>query len=563
MSVADIVLDEHPATEYLALYATADLAGWQRLRTRWHASNCARCREEIAAFRWAADRLKDEARVAPRAIEDAKDWSRLEREMIGNIAVGLAAARCIDKVGAGRRFAGSAVSAIAALVILFVAGWITHIPRAQTEHLVASLRRALGLTNPKASPTLVETNSLGIGVKTRGEMMLLPTPSSVRVWASGDSQVSATFTDEETGQLLISTVYAQATARPAGSSASSVQVEFGNNSPILMQSLQFEPSGNTPGMSAEMKLRAFLALRNVGPKTIAGLTLRLDIDDLAPAAASIEMPALDARSGDAFRAPVNIDGARSFTRPSNSGLRISLDSVLFEDLSSYGPDTLHSLQALLRYEAENRRERQYLSSLLRAGQLADLREELNFGLPDTPQGLGVAISPAETTSRKIELASLSFPDAPVQVLAAYAELNGSEIAGPQLSIRNASKKAVIGVTVSLLARDEHGSDFVAGTLPERTGMVPGQDGSLYIPATLRLSRPKGTPPIVRSVSPIVTAVEFADGSLWIPQRAEIQRATADPVVRRLLAESPEQQRLASLFRREGVSAVAAELRRLE
>jgi hypothetical protein len=213
MSGANRMFNEHPSAEHLALYATADLTGLRRLRTHWHVSNCARCREEVAAFRGAAGQLKAEARAASLAMQDAKDWLRLEQEMIGNIAVGLAAARCIDKVGAGRRFTWSAIIVIAGLAILFIAGWITHIPRAQSEHLATSLRAAVGLTSPSEGSTLVETNSHGIGVKSRDSMMILPTPVAARVSASGDSQVSATFTDEETGQVLVTTVYAQAAPR--------------------------------------------------------------------------------------------------------------------------------------------------------------------------------------------------------------------------------------------------------------------------------------------------------------------------------------------------------------
>ena len=119
------------------------------------------------------------------------------------------------------------------------------------------------------------------------------------------------------------------------------------------------------------------------------------------------------------------------------------------------------------------------------------------------------------------------------------------------------------VTVSFLVQDERGNEFVAATLPEPAGVVPGQEGWLHVSTVLRLSRPNGPPLTIRSVSPIVTAVEFADGSLWVPQRAEIQQATADKAIRHALADSPEQQRLASLFRREGIAAVATELRRVE
>jgi hypothetical protein len=44
------------------------------------------------------------------------------------------------------------------------------------------------------------------------------------------------------------------------------------------------------------------------------------------------------------------------------------------------------------YELEARRDRQYLEKLLITGQTAQLREEMNFGLPDMPSpGIGLEL----------------------------------------------------------------------------------------------------------------------------------------------------------------------------
>jgi hypothetical protein len=251
-----------------------------------------------------------------------------------------------------------------------------------------------------------------------------------------------------------------------------------------------------------------------------------------------------------------------------------LDCALFSDLSWYGPDTLHSLRSLMLFEAEDKRERQYLSGLLNSGRLAELREELNFGLPDTPQPVAVAILPRSpatpaTVSRRIKLSPISLAGAPVQVLDAAADLmNGLGVARPALSVRNTSQKTVVTVNVALLVRDEHAGEFVAAILPERTNLQPGQEAQIQDAMSFQLSKRTGAPltgaPLmVQGVSPLVTAVEFADGSVWIPDHEEVARATADPALRRVLARSPEQQRLAALFRRDGINAVAAELRKVE
>ena len=60
----------------------------------------------------------------------------------------------------------------------------------------------------------------------------------------------------------------------------------------------------------------------------------------------------------------------------------------------------------------------------------------------------------------------------------------------------------------------------------------------------------------------VNDVEFADGSLWIPSRDDIDAATQDAALRRELATSPEEQRLASIYRRDGTAGLKKELKRV-
>jgi hypothetical protein len=50
--------------------------------------------------------------------------------------------------------------------------------------------------------------------------------------------------------------------------------------------------------------------------------------------------------------------------------------------------------------------------------------------------------------------------------------------------------------------------------------------------------------------------------LWIPTRHDITQATDDVVLRRALAASPEQQRLAEIYRKKGINALAVELKRV-
>jgi hypothetical protein len=49
--------------------------------------------------------------------------------------------------------------------------------------------------------------------------------------------------------------------------------------------------------------------------------------------------------------------------------------------------------------------------------------------------------------------------------------------------------------------------------------------------------------------------------VWIPSRADIDEATSDPVLRHELSNSPEQQRLAKIYRLHGTVGLAEELKR--
>jgi hypothetical protein len=55
----------------------------------------------------------------------------------------------------------------------------------------------------------------------------------------------------------------------------------------------------------------------------------------------------------------------------------------------------------------------------------------------------------------------------------------------------------------------------------------------------------------------VTQVEFADGKVWVPNRQNLER----PFLAKVLAPSIEEERLASLYVRKGVDAVAEELKK--
>jgi hypothetical protein len=139
---------QHPSAPVLALFSHRDLPWKTMWRLKRHINRCEDCEQQVAEYRAARAELRREAQSETlTAFEAIADWSVLEREMLGNIAVGVSAARCVDHVHRSRSWLIKG-SLAAALTTLFVAGWITHIPSEQTQHLAASLRQIIGLDRP-------------------------------------------------------------------------------------------------------------------------------------------------------------------------------------------------------------------------------------------------------------------------------------------------------------------------------------------------------------------------------------------------------------------------------
>jgi hypothetical protein len=209
MTVRDT--DLHPSIEDLALFSRGDLnriAGW---RTARHVRHCAKCEDLCGRFRAAVEEVQRRAsQQSLTGFEASANWGRLEREMVGNIKVGLAAAACIEHVP-HRTFHGwRGAAAVAGLSLVFVTGWWMNVPRRDTEKVVTAIRTAF--TPPQsASGTILQTTSDGIAVRSQGAMLTLlhPSASDVTVSVNGTSSVGARYVDDETGQITITNVYAQ------------------------------------------------------------------------------------------------------------------------------------------------------------------------------------------------------------------------------------------------------------------------------------------------------------------------------------------------------------------
>jgi hypothetical protein len=373
--------------------------------------------------------------------------------------------------------------------------------------------------------------------------------------------------------VVLGGLLASCTAFAADETGGLLEVEFPHDSPVLPVHFGLQEPGPTTasvrGVSIVVNLHASLLLRNTGAKAISGLTLMVEAPDLTPSGrGSVTVPSLHAKPGEVFPVRINMQLSRpiSMGRGKGAMMQLSLDCALFSDLSAYGPDKLQSRRMLTVYELEARRDRRYLANLLESGRLAELREELNFGLQDlnpTRMSLELLRQPANSgAAQAVPVGAVAFPSSPVKPIGGHAQISGNEVRTSQLEVRNISGKAIENFEVGWIIRDARGRDFVAGSIPSSIGLAPIQTASMTQPDTLRFSRPSGEPMMVDALLAFVNNVEFSDGKVWIPSRGDITEATSDPILRRALASSPEQQRLADIYRRKGMSGLQEELKRL-
>src|SRR3982751_120623 len=197
--------------------------------------------------------------------------------------------------------------------------------------------------------------------------------------------------------VIFGTLAAASLALAAESDSSRwLDVEFPRDSPVLTVSFSLAPStSRVRGASIALDLHASLVLRNTSTRPLAGLTLRVEAQDLPAGKGSVMVPSLDVQPGEVFPVRLDLQLTRPFNAAKTEGamVQVSLDCAIFNDLSSYGPDRLKSRRTLMVYELEARRDRHYMATLLKNQQYDQLRQELNFGLQDVhPQQLGLELT---------------------------------------------------------------------------------------------------------------------------------------------------------------------------
>jgi len=335
------------------------------------------------------------------------------------------------------------------------------------------------------------------------------------------------------------------------------KVDFPADSPVALVSDDWgDSSANARGGAFFLDVHASLSLRNVSQKRVRGITLSVSAQDIAPGGkGSVSIPSLDAAPGDVF--PVRID--LRLLRPvgSNAAVEVKLDGILFDDLSFYGPDVLHSHRRMALWELEARRDRQYFKKLLETAGRDGLQKGIIESLArqaDRAQP-GVQMARGRSTNadpeRDVAFALLEIPEAPVEPTSGTAKIAGNEAHAPHFEIHNRGDRPVRYLEIDWVIKDRQGREFLAASMPADVSMAPGRSGEVVEDAALRFTAP------VQSMSAFVSTVGFADGSYWIPTRASIN----DARLRRLIAPSPEEQRLTQIYLKKGLPGLIEELKK--
>jgi hypothetical protein len=347
---------------------------------------------------------------------------------------------------------------------------------------------------------------------------------------------------------------------------SSMKVHLPPDAPLALMGGDWgESQTSERGSATVLDLHTTLSLRNTSQQRIRGITLLVQSQEVTPGGrASITKASLDVAPGESFPVRLDLRLLRPLARGTAPLVEVTLDGVLFDNLSFYGPNRLDSRRVMTVYELEAQRDRRHLWSVLQSQGLEGLQKECLASLArqaDMPR-LDVQLARGRATNaeggRQIQFAFLRFPESPVEPVAGMARVSGGEARAPQLELRNRSRLAVRHIEVGWILKDRNGREFLAGSVPAHKMLAPGQNAEVLEETSLRFSERAGAPLAIDGMTGFVSQVEFQDGSVWIPSRTNL----SDPQLRGALAPSAEEQRLTGLYRKRGLAAVAEELRRL-
>jgi hypothetical protein len=334
---------------------------------------------------------------------------------------------------------------------------------------------------------------------------------------------------------------------PAGGPVALVQADWGN-------------SAATPrGGALLVELHANLQLRNVSPRRIRAVSLRVLAQEMAPGGrGAVTRPGLDVAPGESFTVRLDLRLMRPLAQQSGALVEVGLDGVLFEDLTFYGPNRMNVRRTMLAWELEARRDRQMLAALLESHGEEAVRTRLLEVLARSSAGAMMPVQVARGAvpatnvepGRMVELAALRVPDSPVELLSGQAVLAGQEARTPRIELANHGRLPIRFVEIGWLVAGPGGRLMPAGTLPAEIHLPPGERSTVRQDSRVRFARP------VEALTVYPALVEFENGEVWVPPAS----AWRQPLLREALPVSGEMLRLAELYRRRGLEAVIQQIR---
>jgi hypothetical protein len=196
----------------LALYASGDLPAWRRFKASIHVRSCDECRAGVEAFRAGADDLRATANDLPEGL----NWDRLSAEMTANIHLGLAAGECVSPREAKPplwSWNWRPAAVVAGLLVVFASAWWLNMPQRDWAVVVEQLadRGPFGGPADADFGPMVQASETGIEFRDKGTVLgvsLMDADGPVAVTVS-NTEASARYVDDDTGQVMITTVYVQ------------------------------------------------------------------------------------------------------------------------------------------------------------------------------------------------------------------------------------------------------------------------------------------------------------------------------------------------------------------
>ena len=351
----------------------------------------------------------------------------------------------------------------------------------------------------------------------------------------------------------------------------SIHVNLTKDTPLAMKSITSDQSRITArGAAMVVDLKMSMTLQNTSPNRLHGVTLRVVSQEaVGGGKGSVTYPSLNVGPGETFPVRIEMQLVRPTQFASGTLVEVDVDGLLYQDLTFFGPDRLHSRRFLTARELEAQRDRGYFKRVLAESGPKALQQEMlkSIARQSEASPLSVQIVPraAAVTSaaipaeRSAEFALVQFPDAPVEMIQGSAMVAGNEARAPRIEVLNRSGKPVKYVEVGWILSDQAGRPAGAASLPSDSSLYlpPGKTARVLQDTTLKLVGAGGQPVNVQAMTGYLSQVEFVDGKVWVPNRESL----ANPNLPKSVAPSAEEQRLAAVYLKRGLEGLLEELKK--